>query len=90
MAEPKDNKGTVITVGAKAYYRPDMDHTEQMFGTVPDEYNGDVCQVVKTYNTPGAVRVEFEGGTTEDVRSNALLLIAAAPAAPAAPAPATT
>jgi hypothetical protein len=77
----KDANRKELIQGQKAYYRPDMDATEEMFGDVPNELAGDVCTVIECSNPTKAV-IQFEGYTrTFKVHSGSLVGIAATPAA---------
>jgi hypothetical protein len=75
----KDSNNKELKQGQKAYFRPDLDATEEMFGNVPDELAGDVCTVEEIDRNPSKVKVSFEGYTKPfTVHANALVGIAQA------------
>lgn len=68
----KDHNNKDLSVGDVCTYRPDLDGTEQMFGSVPSEYEGDLC----TVKTLRPCRVTFEGSAKEyKVSTFALVLM---------------
>lgn len=78
-----DSKGQPITKGATCRYNPDP--MDNMFGNIPDRYEGDICTVTDAIPYKLGVSITFESDQrTYRCAAESLTVIAPAVQAPAA------